>query len=87
MSNIVAGTSQQMAGVCDCPGVLGGVIELLSGDVWEVQKEANFVVSNIATASNCECSRTIFLRVWFCHRHQPRAAFVSGASACAWCVL
>eukprot|EP00903_Cladosiphon_okamuranus_P019512 g17943.t1 len=52
LSNIVAGTAPQMAAVCDSPGILGGVIELLSGDVWEVQKEANFVVSNIATASN-----------------------------------
>lgn len=54
LSNIVAGTAPQMAAVCDSPGVLGGVIDLLSSDVWEVQKEANFVISNIATASNGE---------------------------------
>lgn len=54
LSNIVAGTSPQMASVCDSPGLLGGVIELLSGDVWEVQKEANFVISNVATASDGE---------------------------------
>lgn len=54
LSNIVAGTPPQMAAVCDSPGLLGGVIELLSGDVWEVQKEANFVVSNVATASDGE---------------------------------
>lgn len=54
LSNIVAGTSTQMAAVCDTEGTLGGVIDLLSGDVWEVQKEANFVISNVATASNGE---------------------------------
>lgn len=54
LSNVVAGTPAQMALVCDTPGVLGGVIELLSNDVWEVQKEANFVISNIATANKSE---------------------------------
>ncbi|CBJ31635.1 conserved unknown protein [Ectocarpus siliculosus] len=59
LSNIVAGTSPQMASVCDSPGLLGGVIELLSGDVWEVQKEANFVISNVATASDASRVRQL----------------------------
>ncbi|CAM9487255.1 unnamed protein product [Ectocarpus fasciculatus] len=59
LSNIVAGTPPQMAAVCDSPGLLGGVIELLSGDVWEVQKEANFVVSNVATASDASRVRQL----------------------------
>lgn len=54
LSNIVAGTPAQMAIVCDAPGVVPGVIEQLEGGVWEVQKEANFVISNIATAGDGE---------------------------------
>lgn len=45
-----------MAVVCDAPGIVPAVIEQLDGGVWEVQKEANFVISNIATASNGEDS-------------------------------
>ncbi|CAN0402636.1 unnamed protein product, partial [Hapterophycus canaliculatus] len=52
LSNIAAGTPAQLASMCDSPGVLARVIEVLSSDAWEVQKEANFVVSNVATASN-----------------------------------
>ena len=54
LSNIVAGTSAQLALACDTPGVLASVIELLSSDVWDVQKEATFVVSNVATAGKGE---------------------------------
>lgn len=54
LSNIVAGTPEQLVLACDTPGILPSVIELLSGDVWDVQKEANFVVSNIATAGDGE---------------------------------
>lgn len=43
-----------MAVVCDAPGVVQGVIDQLEGGVWEVQKEANFVISNIATAGDGE---------------------------------
>lgn len=52
LSNIVAGTPEQMALVCDAPRIIPGVIEELASGAWEVQKEANFVVSNIATSSN-----------------------------------
>lgn len=54
LSNIVAGTPEQLAIMFDTPGIIPSVIELLSGDVWDVQKEANFVVSNIATSGNGE---------------------------------
>lgn len=49
---MVAGTPAQMAMVCDTPGIISGVVGQLSSGVWDVQKEANFVVSNIATSSN-----------------------------------
>lgn len=67
LSNIVAGTAAQMAAVCDSPGILGGVIDLLLSDVWEVQKEANFVISNIATASNREFFFCSFFFYFPCH--------------------
>ncbi|CAM9795651.1 unnamed protein product, partial [Choristocarpus tenellus] len=52
LSNVAAGTPSQLEAVCMQPGVIAGVIELLEGGEWEVQKEANFVISNIATAGN-----------------------------------
>ncbi|CAM9512442.1 unnamed protein product [Ascophyllum nodosum] len=59
LSNIVAGTSAQLALACDTPGVLASVIELLSSDVWDVQKEATFVVSNVATAGKASRIRQL----------------------------
>lgn len=60
LSNIVAGTPAQMAVVCDAGTVVSRVIEQLESAEWEVQKEANFVISNIATAGDGE------KRKWSC---------------------
>ncbi|CAN0027728.1 unnamed protein product [Sphacelaria rigidula] len=50
LSNIVAGTPAQISVVCNSGNVVARVIEHLKLAEWDVQKEANFVISNIATA-------------------------------------
>lgn len=70
LSNIAAGTPKQLASMCDSPGILARVIEVLSSDAWEVQKEANFVVSNVATASGRESLHAVW--GFRCMHHHTR---------------
>lgn len=49
LSNIAAGTHQQIGIVLKTKGIMGRVVEMAQTSEWEVRKEAIWVVSNIAT--------------------------------------
>lgn len=49
LSNIAAGTHQQIGIVLKTKGILGQVVEMAQSSEWEVRKEAIWIVSNIAT--------------------------------------
>lgn len=55
LSNIAAGTANQLKQLCSTPDLLSKVLSQLSANVeWDCRKEAAWVVSNIATSASRE---------------------------------
>jgi hypothetical protein len=53
LSNIAAGTQEQLSQLMNTPNLLSHVLNQLSNSAeWDVRKEASWVISNIATGGN-----------------------------------
>lgn len=59
LSNIAAGTQDQISYLMSCPQELGSVIEIARNEQWDVRKEAIWVIANISTGGRAEHIKAI----------------------------